>query len=209
MLSTRTKGGLVRRDSQIIFITTLILVLGIVGVTDYLYKQNQKHGLKPRSPSENPGFQPAPAKRLTPQSAARRTATPIKCSKADGSVFWTNAIRCEDADLDNRLSFSSPVKPIPRAITRKPDKRGTATRSPRARVASVGNVEPLPRQMNYACKFPIGMARKIEAKSLRLKDDPAESVWKDPYCRWVREAEREHCGDVGKYLRYTRICNRY
>jgi len=199
----------VRRDSKFIFITTLILTLGIVGVIDYLYKQEQKQGLKSRSASENPSLQPAPTKRIPYQSAAGRTATPIKCSKADGTVFWTNAIRCEDADLDNRLSFSSPVKPIPRVIASKPIKGGTATSSSRARVASVGNVEPIPRQMNYACKFPIGMAQKIEVKSLRLKDDPAKSVWKDPYCRWVREAERKRCGDVGKYLQYARICNRY
>jgi len=199
----------VRKDSQIIFTATLVLTLGIVAVTYYLYKQEQKQGLKSWPTSNNPSFQPAPAKRSPSQSAAGRTATPIKCSKADGSVFWTNAIRCEDADLNNKLSFSSPVKPIPRVITSKPDKKGPATSSSRTRVANARQVEPIPREMNFSCKFPIGMAQKIEAKSLRLKDDPEESVWRDPYCRWVREAERENCGDVGKYLQYARICNRY
>jgi len=57
--------------------------------------------------------------------------------------------------------------------------------------------------------YPFGMAQKIEKKSLRLKDDPKTSVWKDSFCRWVCEAEREHCGDMDKYVLNAGMCNKH
>ena len=46
----------------------------------------------------------------TPQG---RTDTPIKCHDPELSEFWTNAVTCEGADLNNRLSYSEPLATIP------------------------------------------------------------------------------------------------
>lgn len=139
----------------------------------------------------------------------RASATPKKCTQPDGSVFYTNAPRCQDANLNNRISHSDPVKPVPRvALNEIPQSR------PKKQSSSYSDqglilVDQHPSSFKQACKFPIGMAQKIEKKSLRLKDDPKTSVWKDSFCRWVCEADREQCGSMNQYLLNAKMCNKH
>ena len=171
-----------------------------VGGAHYLYLQDLKK--VPDEVTVKPPSDIATGKPYVPptQPVVRRTATPIKCVKSNGTVFYTNASRCEDADLNNRISIADPVKRIPSSGKQKSSSRKSGS--------SGQSLKPIPRSMTNACSFPIGMARRIEKKSLRLKDPPEESLWKGSYCRWVCEARVENCGNLGEYLKHPSICPR-
>ena len=198
-----------RKDSQVIFAVSIALTLAIVGGVHYLYLQDQKKmaGTNPATHQPVGNFartsngQP---KSVTHRSSTRRTATPIECKQADGTVFWTNASRCKDADLENRLSFAQAVKDVPRVRV----SYGGSGGSSRAKPTQGKPVKSIPREMSFACSFPIGKARKIETKSLKLKLDPSDSVWKRSYCRWICEARKDGCTDIEDYLELSHLCPR-
>jgi len=194
----------VRKESLIIFVTAIVLTLGIVGGLHYLYLQDQKTiPEQPAVKSKPKGVADAPQPRSRTSKPTRgRSAKIIKCTQADGTVFWTNASRCEDADLNNTLSIYDHAKIEPPAKSGKNAKLSSKQTSRPTR----NSLKPIPRSMTNACSFPIGMARKIEKKSLRLKQDPSDSVWKDSYCRWVCDARREGCEDVDSYLDLGHLC---
>jgi hypothetical protein len=195
-----------KKESLITFAKYIVLMLGIFGGAYYLYLQDQKATLDEEIAEPQPVIGNAQAVNRAVEPAVRRTATPIKCTQADGSVFWTNASRCEDADLNNRLSFAEPVKPAPREKTKSSTYEITEKAWINTSQANSRVLKPIPRKMNNVCSFAIGKAQEIEKKSLRLKDDPAESLWKESYCRWVCEARAENCEDIEDYLGMTQLC---
>lgn len=191
-----------RKESLIIFAISIVLTVGIVGGTHYLYLQNQK--VIPDEPAVKPRAV-AGAVQSRPQQnqlARRRTAKIIKCTQADGSVFWTNASRCEDADLDNSLSYYEHVKLNPQVKNSKKNKNNSNQVSRN----SSDNRKSITSETPMTCRFPIGMAQKIETRSLNLKLDPSDSVWRDSYCRWVCEARRKGCDSVDDYLEMGHLC---
>ena len=199
-----------RKDSLIIVATSIVLTLGIVGAAHYLYLQDQK--LIPDEPEVKSKaiVGAVPPSAMTAQPSRQRTSKIIQCAQADGSVFWTNASRCEDADLDNRISHADPVKPVPRVRVNDDSRNNAKTTRLQAASTKTKRLKSIPWKMNNVCSFAIGKAQEIEKKSLRRKDDPAESIWKDSYCRWVCEARAEKCEDIGDYLGMTHLCpNRY
>ena len=188
-----------RKDSLIVFATSIVLTLGIVGGAHYLYLQDQKP--IPGEPAVKPqtatgALQTKPQMN---QPAKRRTAKIIQCTQPDGSEFWTNASRCEDADLNNTLSYYDHAPQAKVDNRRKPN-------SKQASRQAKNSLQPISRSMTNACSFPIGMARRIEKKSLSLKQDPSDSVWRNSYCRWVCEARREGCESVDSYLDLGHLC---
>ena len=193
-----------RKESLIIFVTAIVLTLGIVGGLHYLYLQDQK--MIPEQPavkSKPRGVVNGPQPRSQTSKPTRgRTEKIIKCAQADGTVFWTNASRCEDADLNNTLSIYDHAKI---ASPAKSGKNATPSSKQTSRQTK-NSLKPIPRSMTNACSFPIGMARRIERKSLSLKQDPSDSVWRDSYCRWVCEARTEGCEDVDSYLDLGELC---
>ena len=195
-----------RKESLIVFAKSILLTLGIVGGAYYLYLQDQKTTPDEEVAEPQPGIGNEQAVNPTDKPVVRRTDTPIKCTQADGSVFWTNATRCEDADLDNRLSFAEPVKPVPQEKTKNSTYEITEKAWKNTSQANSRALKSIPWKMNNACSFAIGKAQEIEKKSLRLKDGPAESLWKESYCRWVCEARAERCEDIDDYLGLTRLC---
>ena len=188
-----------RKDSLIVFATSIVLTLGIVGGAHYLYLQDQK--MIPDEPAVKPNAVTGTArsKPITNQPARGRTAKIIKCTQPNGTVFWTNSKRCEDVVLNNTFSYYDHA---PRA---KVDNRRKSNSKQTSRQTK-NFLKPIPRSMTNACSFPIGMARRIEKKSLKLKKDPSDSIWKDSYCRWVVEARREGCGSINEYLELGRLC---
>ena len=101
------------KESLFGFAKFIVLTLGVAGGAYYFYLQDQKAAPYEQVAEPQPDIGNAQAVNPTDKPAVRRTDTPIKCTQADGSVFWTNATRCEDADLDNRLSFAEPLTPAP------------------------------------------------------------------------------------------------
>jgi len=79
----------------------------------------------------------------------------------------------------------NPVKPVPRVKAKKKNNNTKKRRTAQASATRNSNLKSIPQEMTVACSFPIGMARKIETRSLSLKSDPEERIWKGSYCRWV------------------------
>ncbi len=197
-----------RKDTFVIFSISIVLTLGIVGGAHYLYLQKQT---LPPNPDISEPQPPEHKDRVTGQAAIpanKRTSKIIECTKPDGSVFWTNAARCEGADLGNTLSIYDSVKLTPRVRTKTSNKSKSRSSSSGASSSERKKFKPIPQNMKRECSFPIGMARKIETRSLNLKLDPSESVWKDSYCRWVCEARVENCENLGAYLNRLDLCPR-
>lgn len=195
-----------KKDSLFIFSISIVLSLSIVGGAYYLNLQKQQSSPK-TGVTETPLLIDAgQATGRTGVPATQRTATPIKCTQPDGSVFWTNAARCAGADLENRLSFADPVKPVPRVRLSDSKNEKSDSGSTRTSSSARKKLKPIPRELTIACSFPIGMAQKIETRSLNLKSDPSESIWKDSYCRWICEARVESCGNLDDYLNLVSLC---
>lgn len=211
------------RESVLIFTTAIVLSAGIVGGLYYLSLKEL------RRPSGIDTVQPesqdaAKQVRQKKSSSNGRTAAIKKCTKPDGSEFWTNAVNCDGADLNNRISRADPMKSITgqkySSATRdsrnsgksgkagKPGEAGKPRKSGNSysSASQKSPLKPIPQTMPVSCKFPIGMARKIERKSLSLKSDPADSIWKKPYCRWVCDARTEGCEYLDDYLEYIELC---
>lgn len=202
-----------RKESLIYTAITIVLMLAIVAGVHYLNLQQQDAILNKATGESRPGTGNTQAASRISTPAVRRTATPIKCTLPDGSVFYTNASRCEDADLDNRLSIAEPMSSA-RTDKGREDKDSESQSTfeltqkawEQTSQTNGNTLKQIPWQMKNECSFPIGKAQEIEQNSLRLKDDPAESVWRDSYCRWVCEARVAHCEDMQDYLGMLRLC---
>ncbi len=188
-----------RKDSLIIFFLTIVLTLGIVGGAHYLYLQNLNRIPDPVSIQPSPVAGATQPKHNIVPPVSRSNSTILKCTQPNGSVFYTNASRCANADLDNTLSVYPSAKPVAPVNKRNTSKSYSSRQDEKT-------LKSIPREMPFACSFPIGMAQRIEMKSMRPKADPAESVWKDTYCRWVCEARVENCGNLSEYLNLVQLC---
>ena len=159
------------------------------------------------SPRQLPGaVQSRPQANQSPkrpnQPTQRRTNKILQCTQPNGSVFWTNASSCANANLNNTLSYYDHVPPTPRV--KKDNERKTSSKQTSRQAKN--SIKSIPRDMPFSCSFPIGMARRIEKKSLSLKPDPSDSVWRNSYCRWVCEARSEGCESVDSYLDLGHLC---
>lgn len=202
-IKRRGYGGM-QKESLIIFVFSLLLAIGIVGGIHFwfVYQTNNQPTFVPNP--QVPQF--APAKR---KPATHSSNNPIECFLADGSTFWTNANRCEDADLNNQISHadqwqpSKPIRPVTnpvhkakpvknkRKVAKKPNLRGPAVSPPR----------DTPRE----CRFSIGKALDTERK-LSTKDDPRDSIWFENYCEWLAEARSRKCKISTELFYYSRLC---
>jgi hypothetical protein len=202
-----------RKESIIIFSLAALISIGIVGALSYFHnKSNQRpatsattnHQLPPVStPNKQPYASTRQQTRKAPASG--RLKYPQKCTDANGHITFTDQPNCANAKPRTNLSIVDSVSPPPRQT--KPQNRKRANSDGKSTNRNQV-VKPIPGTMVVSCKFPIGMARKIEKKSLKLKDDPAESIWKDSYCRWVCEARVESCGNLNDYLELVSLCPR-
>ena len=164
-----------RKESLVLFATSIVLMLANIGGTHYLYLQDQKATpeKEAREPPYGTGNASASDRNVKPDVV--RTATPIKCTQADGSVFYTNASRCEDADLNNRLSYAEPVKPLHQEKSDSSTFDITQIAWAPTSQANGKTLKQIPWNMKNECSFPIGKAQEIEHNSLRLKDYSALS----------------------------------
>jgi hypothetical protein len=210
-----------RRDSVIIMVLSTLVAIAIVGIGYYL----QSLSAAATSPiSEEAGWttletraDPAVGNSTndSAQAPSGRTDTPIKCHDPEVGDFWTNADRCEDADLHNRLSYAAPL-----ATTTYQERYGGQGYLPPASAAAKGAADQKPQPpnlrlyakappdgLNVSCKFSVGKALETE-RDLAAADNPRESVWREDYCKWRCEAIQQRCpvADSFFYYRYQTLC---
>ena len=209
-----------RKDSRFILGVTTLITAAVVGGGYYMAQQSREQA-RENAPGGWQEIQPGPAspaatgnpsKRVSAETPPGRTGTPIKCQDPELGEYWTNASRCEDADLHNRMSIAQPMPTTPardqyegRNYKTPQDAAGNSRTNPKPNLRL--HAKGPPQGLNVACRFAVGKALEIE-RSLSAAEDPAESVWKEDYCEWRCEVVKEECPieDSYFYYRYRDFC---
>ncbi|MEE4172656.1 MAG: hypothetical protein V2I57_00210 [Xanthomonadales bacterium] len=167
----------------------LIAVAAIAGIGYFLLQELRPPGTSGTAPDAPPSAveRPAPsqARGMTPAAetparrATGRTDTILTCTAADGQVYYTNATRCEDADLDNRINVvDMPELPASRS-------RPTGCLGAQAGGAALQQFLPV-------CREPFQAALEQERFLLEL-EDPLGSPALRRYCASITEGVQAGC----------------
>jgi hypothetical protein len=123
-------------------------------------------------------------------SEPTRSETILTCTAADGQVFYTNATRCEDADLDNRVNvLATPTLP--------------ASRPTNCLGAQPG--EPQMHGFLALCREPFIEALKLEPLLLE-SPDPAGSTTARRYCAFITEGVQAGCMATSDQFCFLHVC---
>lgn len=200
-----------KKDSIIIFSISVLITAAIVGGAHYMSIVRPIHKQATQSrPESIPDNQRHTGDLTTSQQTKPAwTDTPIKCFDEKVGEFWTNANSCDNANLGNRLSIAEPFERVDykshdtdevrSKIT--PSKRVKKNRKPSLRLAA----KSPPSGLNVSCKFAVGKALEIE-RALSAADEPRESIWRENYCRWRKEARKENCEVPHDLFYYQNLC---
>lgn len=198
-----------QRDSVLIFGGSLIISVLLVGSLYCFSVVRTSMGPEPQSLASPIPDQPQGSYPNIPTTTPNWTDRPIKCFDDKVGEFWTNATDCQSADLQNRLSIAQPPQKID-YLSPGPDemrekiRSGSKTssgRKPSLRRTS----KAVPSDLSVSCKFAVGRALEIE-RPLSAADDPAESTWRENYCKWVKEARSGECRVSSDYFYYGHLC---
>lgn len=201
-----------RKDSLIIVGVSIVLTLGIVGGTHYLYLQNQKRATGSAFPAASiPVKQPNNnnLNQVNNAHATKRLKYPQKCIDANGKITITDQPDCANAAPTNNLSIVESVSPPPRQKKSQNQSPTTPINTTDKKLAKkpslhLFGVTP-PSDTPRECKFPVGRALEIE-RSLSVAKDPSKSIWKESYCGWIKEARQKGCEISREYFYYSSLC---
>lgn len=134
----------------------------------------------------------APVTKEAPQAsrAPNRSDTILTCSAADGSVFYTNATRCEEADLANRVNVVPADEPVAQS-------RGEC----------LGAQPGGPRVQGFlaVCMEPFNKALELEPFLLE-SDDPVNSRAGARCCALITEGVQAGCMATSDQFCFLDIC---
>jgi hypothetical protein len=122
-----------------------------------------------------------------------RSDTILTCTASDGQVFYTNATRCTEADLDNRLNV------VPRTAD--------APALPASRRECLGAQPGGPRVQAFlaVCMEPFNEALKLEPFLLEA-EDPATSRAGRRYCDFITQGVQAGCMATSAQFCFLDIC---
>jgi hypothetical protein len=129
-----------------------------------------------------PAAAPAP-------EAARRSDRILSCEGKDGSVFYTNALTCAEADLENRVNV------VPAPVAARP------AASECLGVASSGRAQLFLAQ----CQQPFNQALELEPALVRAQD-PLRSPQAREYCALITEGVNAGCMATSATFCYLHLC---
>lgn len=121
-----------------------------------------------------------------------RSETILTCSAVDGTVFYTNATRCEDADLESRVSEVPALEPVP---------------LPQSRPVCLG-AQPggqITHDFLPVCMEPFNKALELEPFLLE-SDDPVGSRAGKRYCAFITEGVQAGCMATSAQFCFLDIC---
>lgn len=122
----------------------------------------------------------------SPPAASRERI--LECRAKDGSTFYTNAARCEDADLDNRLTEVPAIEP--------------------AADPAIGRncLDPeVYQQFLPACAEPFRAALELESR-LAETANPLDSPYAMEYCDLIAQGAHAGCPASSATFCYLRVC---
>jgi hypothetical protein len=157
----------------------LLAIVAVAGIGYLLLGQ-----LQPTSTGETPA-QAAPVRDRAPtappprpaEPAEGRSATILTCTAVDGQVFYTNATRCEDADLENRVN-----------VVETPDL--PASRPQGCLGAQAGGAQL--QRFLPGCRESFHAALELEPFLLEL-DEVGDSRTLRRYCAFITEGVQAGC----------------
>lgn len=178
-----------------------VVALGLIG--PWLYGQLKPAGegdaptaaasADAEAPAERAAAGTDAERRDSDQAAQRdpgRSDTILTCTSVDGQVFYTNATRCEDADLDNRVN----VMATPRLPASKPDRCLGAQPDG----APVQTFLPV-------CQEPFNEALKLERFLLEL-ENPGASPAARRYCAHITAGVQSGCMATSDQFCFLHLC---
>ncbi len=211
-----------RKESIIIFGLATLISAGIAGGLSYFHYKNNLGDVT--SPAIAPGTtdhrlpsKQIPVKPVTRQQARKvpvpkRLKIPQKCIDANGHITITDQPDCANAAPTSRISVIETVTPPPRQKKLQNQSPSRAQKTTIKKLAKkpnlrLGAVSP-PRGTPIECKFPMGKALEIE-RALSAANDPAESIWRKSYCRFIKELRQDGCEISREYFYYSHLCPIY
>lgn len=207
----RGKTGM-RRESIIIFVLSALISAGIVGALSYSYhrslpKDSAIESSKSEASNSIPAQPPSPqvTKKRTRKPTQRLLAYPQKCIDPNGKVIYTNQPDCANAAPTSTLSVVDSVPAKPRTDAQAKSRSTPDDHRAKKPSLQLGTAASAPRDSPIECRFPVGKALEIE-RSLSAAKDPAESIWKKSYCKWIKEARRNRCQVSREIFYYLDIC---
>lgn len=147
------------------------------------------------------------ARAVTPEGIVPPAATPagathppgndriLRCTAPDGSTFYTNAARCEDVDLDDRLTVIDAWPP------------DTTGGEPAKRCLSDGDIDASLLRFLPRCHQIYTEALKVE-KFLSQATDPAASPRAAEYCDWISRGVQTGCMANSQLFCHLEVCQR-
>jgi len=205
-------GREMRRDSAFIFGFSILISAVIVGGLYYMSVQRPIQKASSEI-SKQKSTIPEPAVGMSSAVSSpksNRTDQIIKCVDPDVGEFWTNARDCESADLDNRMSSAQSyrgadnVSSSSSAAQKNNHKTSRRKENDQPDIRQVAKT--VPDGLSVSCKFAVGRALEIE-RPLSAADDPAESTWRENYCKWITEVREEDCKVSRDLFYYDSLCS--
>jgi hypothetical protein len=189
-----------KKDSLIILFFSVSMTVAVVGGAYYLtiVRNTQARPTVNDAVGEVKDF---------PQASNYRTNTPIKCHDPEVGEFWTNASSCDGADLNNRMSYATPLATSPaqdkytQKNYKKPEQIAVNSRTDQ-KPDFRRKAKESPKGIPAECRFPVGEAAELE-RSMGVKDDPKDSIWAEKYCEWRREIGKLRCPIPNDFFYYS------
>ena len=121
-----------------------------------------------------------------------RTDTILSCEAVDGTVFYTNASRCDDADLENRINIIPAAPPA----------------SPVTRTCLGTQEEQRVHHFLASCQEPFMQAIGLERR-IGQSDDPANSPRTREYCALITQGVQNGCIATSDVFCYLDLCQKF
>lgn len=191
-------GRRARRAGQgKLWLGVLLALISVAAVAYFVY---QNLMMEDSAPSQPPAGMITPPSENTSNTPAmpvagrdpNRTETILTCSQVDGTVFYTNASRCEDADLESRVTEVPALQP---------------QSLPQSRPVCLGAQpgEPLMHGFLAVCREPFTKALELEPFLLE-SDDPVSSRAGKRYCAFITEGVQAGCMATSAQFCFLDIC---
>jgi hypothetical protein len=176
-----------------LWLGVLVAVLAVAGIGYLLLGELQEsgQGVTPAAtPTPPPTAGAKPARTEDGTRTKGRSDTILTCTADDGQVYYTNATRCEDADLGNRVN----VIETPSLPASKPE-------------GCLGAQPGGPRTQLFLpiCQEPFNQALELEPFLLE-SDDPQSSRAARRYCAFITEGVQAGCMATSDQFCFLHLC---